>query len=182
MPQECPARSAESFGASLPKPHSRRVIYRGDAHQRRKPVLSAKRLAAPGWRAQCHHTDFADSILRMELTNVVCPPRPAGHATVGPCPDNSYGCSSVIDPRNPRAEVLPIVNFANCTGTCSVPITGFMSVYILGVGRWGSYVQNIGMVIRNSVGSVTALNNAAMGDVMLVQSKSLCRRRSGSFS
>ena len=43
-----------------------------------------------------------------------------------------------------------------------------MSVYILGVGRWGSYVQNIGMVIRNSVGSVTALNDAAMGDVMLV--------------
>jgi hypothetical protein len=98
-------------------------------------------------------------------------PRPAGHATVGPCPDNSYGCSSVIDPRDPRAEVLPIVNFANCTGTCWVPITGFMSVYILGVGRWGSYVQDIGMVIRNSVGSVTALNNAAMGDVMLVQSK-----------
>jgi hypothetical protein len=73
-------------------------------------------------------------------------------------------------PKDPRADVLPIVNFANCTGTCSVPITGFISVYILGVGRWGSYVQDIGMVIRNTVGSVTAVNDGAMGDVMLVQS------------
>jgi hypothetical protein len=43
-----------------------------------------------------------------------------------------------------------------------------MAVYILDVSGGAVTVQDIGLVIPNSVGSVTALNDGAMGDVVLV--------------
>ena len=83
-------------------------------------------------------------------------------------PTTLSAAPSVILPGDPRSAVLPIVNFAGCTGACSVPITGFMSVYILGVNGSAVTVQDIGIVIPNSVGSINALNDGAMGDAMLL--------------
>jgi Flp pilus assembly protein TadG len=81
---------------------------------------------------------------------------------------------SSFDATDPRAVVIPIVDFSKdalgggCNGVCNVTITGFMAVYILGVNGGAITVQDIGLVIPNAVGSVTALNNGAMGDVVLV--------------
>jgi len=64
--------------------------------------------------------------------------------------------------------VIPIVSFASCTGACDLTIEGFMAVYILGVNGGAVTVQDIGLVIPNAVGSTTALNDGAMGDIVLV--------------
>ncbi|HEX3409909.1 MAG TPA: hypothetical protein VHS07_06485, partial [Candidatus Binataceae bacterium] len=76
---------------------------------------------------------------------------------------------------DPRAVVIPIVDFSKdavgggkCSGNCNVTITGFMAVYILSVSGGAITVQDIGLVIPNAVGSVTAVNNGAMGDIVLV--------------
>ena len=40
---------------------------------------------------------------------------------------------SDFDPSDPRSVIVPLVNFAGCTGQCSLPITGFMAFYITSV-------------------------------------------------
>ena len=93
---------------------------------------------------------------------------PVSQGLADRAPTTLTAAPSVIDPGDPRSVVLPIVNFAGCTGACSLPITGFMSVYILGVSGSSVTIQDIGMVIPNSVGSVSALNDGALGDVVLI--------------
>jgi Flp pilus assembly protein TadG len=90
-------------------------------------------------------------------------------------PTTLSAAPSTIDASDPRAVVIPIVDFSKdavgggkCAGVCDVTITGFMAVYILGVSGGAVTVQDIGLVIPNSVGSVTALNDGAMGDVVLI--------------
>jgi len=90
-------------------------------------------------------------------------------------PTTLSAAPSTIDASDPRAVVIPIVDFSKdavgggkCAGVCDVTITGFMAVYILDVSGGAVTVQDIGLVIPNSVGSVTALNDGAMGDVVLV--------------
>ena len=75
-----------------------------------------------------------------------------------------------------EAVLIPVVDFSKdavgggkYAGVCDVTITAFIAVYILGVNGAAVTVQDIGLVIPNSVGSVAALNDGAMGDVVLVR-------------
>jgi Flp pilus assembly protein TadG len=82
---------------------------------------------------------------------------------------------STFDPGDPRAVVIPLVDFSKdavtngpCQGQCTVKITGFMAAYILSVNNGNIFVQDIGLVAPNAVGSINAPNAGAMGDIVLV--------------
>jgi hypothetical protein len=94
---------------------------------------------------------------------------PASQGLSDRVPTNLSVAPTTIDPGDPRAVVLPIVSFANCTGACNLTITGFMSVYLLAVNGSSITIQDIGLVVPNSVGTTTALNDGAEGDIILVK-------------
>lgn len=90
-------------------------------------------------------------------------------------PTTASAAPASFDYTNPRAVVIPMVDFSkdavtgsSCTGVCNVKITGFMAAYILSVNNGNITVQDVGLVIPNAVGSATALNDGAMGDIVLV--------------
>lgn len=100
---------------------------------------------------------------------------PIDQGLIDRAPTTLTAAPTYFDVTDPRAVVIPVVDFSKdavtggkCTGTCSVTIKGFMAVYILGVSGGNITVQDVGMVVPNAVGSVTALNDGAMGDIVLV--------------
>jgi hypothetical protein len=95
--------------------------------------------------------------------------------------DRASGSVSVptptsFDPTDPRAVIIPMVNFAGASGKSDVPITGFLAFYInlVSTGTNSNGVNGaitgtfIGMVDPNSTTSVNAPNAGAMGDIVLV--------------
>jgi hypothetical protein len=75
---------------------------------------------------------------------------------------------SQFDPSDPRAVIVPLVNYAGCTGKCDVPITGFMAFYITSVSGGAVTGQFVAMVDPNSTTSINAPNAGALGDVVMV--------------
>ncbi len=76
---------------------------------------------------------------------------------------------SAFDPTDPRAVIVPLVSFANCTGTCKVPITGFMAFYITSVNGGAVTGTFVAMVDPNSTPTINAPNYGAKGDVVLIK-------------
>jgi len=76
---------------------------------------------------------------------------------------------SAFDPTDPRAVIVPLVSFANCSGECSVPITGFMAFYITSVNGGAVTGTFVAMVDPNSTPTINAPNYGAKGDVVLIK-------------
>jgi Flp pilus assembly protein TadG len=82
--------------------------------------------------------------------------------------------STYVTYNNPRVVVIPMVDFSKdaatggtCSGTCTVKITGFMAAYILSTNSGNITVQDIGIVLPNSVAAGTTINYGAMGDIVM---------------
>ncbi len=73
-----------------------------------------------------------------------------------------------FNPSDPRAVIVPLVNFAGCTGQCNVTITGFMAFYITSVSGGAVTGEFVDMVVPDSTGSINAPDDGAKGDVVLV--------------
>jgi len=82
------------------------------------------------------------------------------------------------NPPDPRAVIVPLVNFAGATGKSNVQITGFMAFYINSVNTSSTNVNGVNgeitgtfidMVDPNSTPSINAPNLGAMGDVVLLK-------------
>lgn len=96
--------------------------------------------------------------------------------------DRAPGTSAVptpatFNPSDPRAVIIPMVNFQGCTGKCAVPITGFLAFYIneVSTGTNSNGVSGaiqgtfIAMVDPNSVSSINAPNAGALSDAVLIK-------------
>jgi hypothetical protein len=94
-------------------------------------------------------------------------------------PGSSYvPTPSTFDPTDPRAVIIPMASFANCTGQCNLTITGFLAFYINQVdansnnpnGVKGEITGTfIAMVDPNSTPSINAPNAGAKGDIVLIK-------------
>jgi Putative Flp pilus-assembly TadE/G-like len=99
-------------------------------------------------------------------------------AKVGPVNQGLQGLSvdrlsgpsspSQFNQSDPRAVIVPLVDFSNCTGACSVKITGFMAFYITSVSGGAVTGTFVSMVDPNSTSSINAPNAGAKGDVVLL--------------
>ncbi len=84
---------------------------------------------------------------------------------------------SSFNPSDPRAVIIPMVDFAGCNGRCDVPITGFLAYYInlVNTGTNSNGISGaingtfIAMVDPNSTPSINAPYAGAQGDVVLIK-------------
>jgi Flp pilus assembly protein TadG len=86
--------------------------------------------------------------------------------------------SNFNNPPDPRAVVIPLVDFTGANGKSNLPIKGFMAFYINSVDT-GSTNSNgvngvingtfIGMADPNSTTSINAPKAGAMGDIVLIR-------------
>lgn len=101
------------------------------------------------------------------LTGVKDGPISQGFAArIGASTDNPTN----FDPSDPRAVIVPLVNFAGCNGTCQVPVTGFMAFYIDSYNSGAIAGHFVRMLAVDAIGNPTVTTDAGVsGEPILNQ-------------
>ncbi|HYL60071.1 MAG TPA: hypothetical protein VEU51_14465, partial [Candidatus Acidoferrales bacterium] len=71
--------------------------------------------------------------------------------------------------KDPRAVVVPLVDFAGCNGQCTVTVKGFMSFYIDSYNGGAITGHFISMVEQNSVKVVATTDAGLSGNPYLIK-------------